>query len=170
VKGSRWLGISVGTLTSALALWLALLAIPTSRPIGLLIAGVGLAFAMYSVAGFSGAQDPMSTGFNAALTALITAATLTVLFQSTSIRPFIVVAPVVAISLGGTKALAPTGDKQRNATRLAVSSVVIAGLYFVFIVEPTAYGLMAPLLPLPALGIADRIFERGKEIVDEQVD
>jgi len=170
VTGNRWLGISVGTLLSSLALWFGFLAIPTNALVGFLIVGTGLAFAMYAVAGFSGAEDPMDAGFVAALTALIVLAALVVVFWVTTIRPLIVLAPVLAISFGGTRALAPTRSKRRNAARLAMSSAVALGLYLVFIVEPTAYGLMAPLLPLPALGVADRIFDRGKEIVDEQTD
>ena len=34
-------------------------------------------------------------------------------------------------------------------------------------VDITAYGLVAPLLALPALGISDRLYERGREVVAE---
>lgn len=168
--GNRWLGITVGTLIVSLTLWFGFLAIPSNQIVGLTIVGVGFAFAMYAVAGFSGAQDPMATGFAAALIALLSGVAMAILFQSTSMPVFIVLAPIAAISLGGTRALAPTRDKQRNAVRIGVSVAVAIVLWLVFSVEPTAYGLVAPLLPLPALGVADRIFERGRQIVDEQTD
>ena len=53
---------------------------------------------------------------------------------------------------------------------MAITAGVAVGAYMVFTVEPTAFGLVAPLLPLPALGVADRIYDRGKAIVDEQAD
>jgi len=170
VTGNRWLGITVGTLVVSLTLWFGFLAIPSNQIIGLAIVGVGLAFAMYAVAGFSGADDPMGTGFAAALISLVSGITMAIVFRSTSMPVFIVLAPIAAISLGGARALAPTRDKQRNAVRLGVSAAVALALWLVFIVEPTAYGLMAPLLPLPALGVADRIYERARRIVDEETD
>jgi len=169
VNGNRWVGISVGTLLSSLSLWFGILAIPANVLMGLVIAGVGIAFAMYAVAGFSGAENPMDTGFASALVALIVAASSVAMFGLTGIRPFIVLAPVLAIGFGGTWALAPTRDKRRNTARLAMSSVVAVTLYLVFTVEPTAFGLMAPLFPLPALGIADRLFDRGRDVIHEQI-
>ncbi len=170
MTGNRWLAIIVGTMIVALTLWFGFLAIPSNQIVGLGIVGVGLAFAMYSVAGFSGADDPMGTGFTAALIALVSGITMAIMFRSTGMAVFIVLAPVAAISLGGTRALAPTRDKQRNTVRLGVSGALAIALWLVFIVEPTAYGLVAPLLPLPALGIADRIYDRGRQIVDEPIE
>ncbi len=169
MTGSRWLGIVVGTLIGALALWFGFLAIPSNQAVGLAIVGIGLAFAMYGVAGFSGAEDPMGTGFAAAIVALVTGITMAVVFRSTGMAVFIVLAPVASLSLGGTRALAPTRDKPRNTVRLIVSGAVAVGLWLIFTVEPTAFGLMAPLLPLPALGVADRIYERIQEITAERV-
>jgi hypothetical protein len=37
-------------------------------------------------------------------------------------------------------------------------------------VDHTVYALVAPLLPLPAIGVADRIFDRGEEIIAETSD
>jgi len=83
-------------------------------------------------------------------------------------KPFVVLAPVLAVGVGGTWALAPTRSKQRNTARLGMLGVVAFGLYLVFKAEPTAFGLMAPLFPLPALGIADRLFDRGRDVINEQ--
>jgi len=170
VTGNRWLGISVGTLISSLAFWFAVFAIPSNVVLGVLMYAIAIAFAMYSVAGFSGADDPMDTGFVAALVALVVGGGLAVLFESTGFRPLIVVAPILAVGLGGIWALAPTKDKQRNSVRVAMLAGVTTGLYVLFTIEPTAFGLVAPLIPLLALGLADRFYERGKEIVDEGVE
>ncbi|MFV1999955.1 MAG: hypothetical protein ACC654_06285 [Acidimicrobiia bacterium] len=170
MTGNRWLGIGVGTLISSLAFWIAVLTIPTNVVLGVAMYGVTIAFAMYSVAGFSGADDPMGTGFFAALVALVVAAGLAALFTSTDYRPLIVSAPILAVGLGGIRALAPTKDKQRNSARVAILAGVTAGLYVLFTIEPTAFGLVAPLIPLPALGLADRFYERGKEIASEPVE
>lgn len=165
---SRWLAIIVGTLIVALSFWFAILAVTSNLVVGLLIFGVGLAFAMYSVAGFSRADDPMGTGFAAAITALVAAVAIVILSQALDSRDVFVMAPVAAIGVGGTRALAPTRDKSRNLARLVATAIVVAVAYFALRVEPTAYGLIAPLIPLPALGIADRLYDRGREVVAEE--
>ena len=168
MTGNRWLGITVGTLIASISLWFGFLSIPSNQIVGLSIVGVGFAFVMYAVSGFSGADDPLDTGFAAALIALVSGITMVIVFRATSMPVFIVLAPIAALSLGGTRALAPTRDKQRNTVRLGVSAVAAVALWLVFNVEPSAFGLVAPLLPLPALGIADRIYERGREVVNEE--
>ena len=151
-----------------MAFWFAILTIPSNRLVGLLIFGVGLAFAMYSVAGFSRADDPMGTGFAAAIIALVSAAAIAISAQLVDARGILAIAPVIAISVGGTRGLAPTKDKNRNLARLVATVISAAVVYFIFTVEITAYGLIAPLIPLPALGIADRFYERGRAIVEEE--
>jgi hypothetical protein len=167
VTQSPWLAIIVGTLIVAMAFWFAVLTIPSSLTVGLLIFGIGIAFAMYSVAGFSRADDPMGTGFAAALIALGTVTALALFGQTVGLAGVLAFAPVAAIGVGGTRALAPTGDKSRNLTRLGATAAASGIAFFVFTVDITAYGLVAPLLSLPALGIADRVYDRGREVVAE---
>jgi hypothetical protein len=167
VTQSRWLAIIVGTLIVAMAFWFAVLTIPSSLTVGLLIFGIGIAFAMYSVAGFSRADDPMGTGFAAALIALGTVTALALFGQTVGLAGVLAFAPVAAIGVGGTRALAPTGDKSRNLIRLGATAAASGIAFFVFTVDITAYGLVAPLLSLPALGIADRVYDRGREVVAE---
>jgi len=169
MNGSRWMAISVGTLVVALAYWFAVLAFQSSWVVGGLIFGFGLSFAMYSVAGFSGAKDPMQTGFIAALTALVTASVFVLFSWTVNSETVFILAPVAAIGIGGARGLAPIGDKSRNLVRLGATAAVVVALYFVSTVELTAFGLVAPLLPLPALGIADRFYDRGRDIVAEEV-
>jgi len=169
VTQSRWLAISVGTMIVAMAFWFMILAATSSQIVGVLIFGVGLAFAMYSVAGFSGAEDPMGTGFAAAITALATAAVLALFAQTVGLQAVLVLSPVAAIGIGGARALAPTGDKSRNLARLAATAAAVAAMYLVYTVDITAYGLIAPLIALPALGLADRFYDRGREVVAEEV-
>ena len=164
----RWLAISVGTLTVALAFWFAVLAVPSDRFTGVAIFGVGLSFAMYAVAGFSRADDPMDTGFLAAITALGTGAALAAFAQVTGAGWVLAAAPVAAIGAGGARALAPTGDTNRNLARFAAMAAAVGIVLFVLGVDVTAYGLIAPLVPLPALGVADRLYDRGSEIVAEK--
>jgi ethanolamine transporter EutH len=112
----------------------------------------------------------MGSGFVAAMIALVSGATLAVMFEATGFTALIVTAPILAVGLGGTRALAPTKDKLRNSSRIAVLAGVTVGLNVVFTIEPTAFGLVAPLIPLPALGIADRIYDRGKAVVEEEIE
>ena len=164
---SRWLAIIVGTLIVSMSFWFAILATSSNLVVGLLIFGVGLAFAMYSVAGFSRAEDPMGTGFAAAITALATAVVLAIFAQAVGPQLFVLL-PVAAIGVGGTRALAPTRDKSRNLARLGATVVAVTTMYFVSTVDITAYALIAPLVALPALGLADRFYDRGREVVAEQ--
>ncbi|MEN8238478.1 MAG: hypothetical protein ABFR53_04660, partial [Actinomycetota bacterium] len=132
---SRWLAIGVGTLIVAMAFWFAILTVPSNQFAGLLIFGVGLAFAMYSIAGFSRADDPMGTGFAAAITALAAGAAIAIFAQAVDLRWILALAPVAAIGIGGTRGLAPTRDKSRNLARLVATATTVAIMYFVFTVE-----------------------------------
>jgi hypothetical protein len=51
-----------------------------------------------------------------------------------------------------------------RATSLVVGSGIV---WLVFTVDPTVYFLIVPLIPLPAIGFADRVFDRAVGVIGE---
>ncbi len=129
--------------------------------------GVGLALTMYAVAGFSRLDDPFTTGFRAGLYALITGIGMLVAYQVTGNASFVVAAPVVSAGVGASFALVPIGEKGRGLARQAAAMVVAVAMTYLFRVDNVLYGILSPLVVLPALGVADRFFDRGKDVVAE---
>ncbi|MGI9584746.1 MAG: hypothetical protein ACR2N7_04075, partial [Acidimicrobiia bacterium] len=142
----RWLGIAAGTLVWAIALWFGFLAMSTSSVIGLAIIGTGLAFSMYTVAGFSGAADIGTTGFRASLIALGVALVVFTLAEVSDQDVLAFAAPVLAAGVGGTFALSPNDDPIRLAVRIGFVAVATILVAVVYTVDRTLYGLLAPLV------------------------
>ena len=167
MKRSAWLGIGVGTVIAALAMWFGLFAIESSRVTGLAVIFVGIIFAMYAMAAFSGVADAGTVAFHSSLYALVTASALVILFTATSTPSYVVAAPVLALGIGGAVGLPPAGSRLRTLSRSAAALLVTIAVVAVYWVDPTVYAMVAPLLPLPAVGVADRIFEAGEKVVAE---
>jgi hypothetical protein len=165
VKPGRWPGIAAGTLVWALALWFGFLAIGTSPVVGLAIIGAGLVFTMYTVAGFSGSDDIPGTGFRSSLIALSVAIVAFVIAEVAGQEVLAFAAPVLAAGIGGAFALAPRSDVMRLAVRIGFVALATIIVGLVFSVDRTLYGVAAPLVSLPALGLADRLYDRAVEVV-----
>lgn len=167
---TKWLAIGVGTLVLSLTMWFGFLAARTSPVVATAMIGVGLALTMYTVAGFSRVEDPFTSGFKAALFALVTGIGLLVAYQLTNNASFVIAAPVASAGVGGSFALVPIGEKGRGAVRQAAAIIAAVIMTYLFRVDDVIYGLVSPLVALPALGIADRFFDRGKDVVAEDPD
>ena len=165
MKRSAWLGIGVGTLIAALALWFGLFAIQSNRTTGLAIISVGIIFAMYAMAAFNGVDDGATVAFHSSLYALVTATTLIVIFTTTDSPSYVVAAPVLALGAGGVVGVPPSGNPLRTLSRAIAVAVVTIIAIAVYWVDHTVYAIVAPLLPLPAVGLADKVFNRGKQEV-----
>jgi hypothetical protein len=170
VKRSAWLGIGVGTVIASLAMWFGLFAIQSSRVTGLVVIFVGIIFAMYAMAAFSGVVDAGTVAFLSSLYALVTASALIIVFTATNSPSYVVAAPVLALGIGGAVGLPPAGSRLRTLSRSAAALLVTIAVVAVYWVDPTVYAMVAPLLPLPAVGVADRIFEAGEKVVAEPND
>jgi hypothetical protein len=167
VKRSAWLGIAAATLVAALAMWFGLFAMGSSRAVGLTVISVGIIFAMYVMAAFNGVEDAATVAFNSSLYSMVAASTLVIMFTISNSPSYAVAAPVVALGVGGVVGIPPVGNRYRMLSRAA--AVILAAIIAVAVywVDHTVYAIVAPLLPLPAVGIADRIFDRGIAIVAE---
>lgn len=166
---SRPLAIGVGTLVWSVSLWFGFLSFSAARTTALVIIGVGLSFAVYAVAGFSGADDVATTGFRSALVAFGVAGVLVVAYLVTGIEGFVVAAPIAALGVGGTIALQPASDVVTLVTRCAITILASVIATWIYNVDPTVYGLVAPLFPLPALGIADTYTTRVRSAASESM-
>jgi hypothetical protein len=167
VKRSVWLGIGVATLIAAFTLWFGLFAIQSSRVTGLAIISSGIIFALYAMAAFNGVEDAGTVAFHSSLYALVSASALAIMFTTTDSPSYIVAAPVFALGVGGVVGVPPVGIRLRMLSRLVAVVLVTIAAVAVYWVDPAVYAMVAPLLPLPAVGIADRIFEAGLAIVAE---
>lgn len=167
MKRSAWLGIVVGTIIASLAIWFGLFAIESNRTVGLIVISVGIVFAMYAMAALNGVDDTGTVAFHSSLYAIVAASALLIMFTATGSPSYVVAAPVVALGVGGVVGIPPVGDRLRMLSRAAAVIVVAIIAVAIYWVDPTVYALVAMLLPLPAVGLADRIFDRGVAIVAE---
>ena len=161
----RTLGLAVAALVWALALWFGFLAFATARGVALAIMAIGLAFAMYAIAGFGGAPDIGTVGFRSTFIGLGAILVLFLAYWGSGIDSLVVAAPIVGAGFGGAYALGPYDDRGRILARW-VAVVVVAGIaVWVYWVDHTVYGLIAPLVTFPPLLLADRLYERARDIV-----
>jgi hypothetical protein len=168
VESSRkWQAIGVGTLVLALTMWFGFLSARTSPIVATSLIAVGLVLAMYAVAGFSRVEDPFTTGFKAALFALITGVGLLIAYMVSGNASFVIAAPVTSAGVGGSFALVPVGERGRGTVRQAAAILVALAMTYLFRVDDVIYALVSPLVALPAIGIADRFYDRGKDVVAE---
>jgi hypothetical protein len=170
VKQSAWLGIGVGTMIASPALWFGLFAIQSSRVTGLAIIFGGIIFAIYAMAAFSGVADAGTVAFHSSLYAIVTASILVMIFSATGSPSYVVAAPVLALGVGGAVGTPPVGNRLRTLSRSAAVILVTIAVVAVYWVDHTVYAMVAPLLPLPAVGIADRIFVAGEKVMAEPND
>lgn len=165
-----WPAIGVGTLIATLGMWFGLFAFQTSRATSLGIISVAIVFAMYGMVAFSGVDDPGTVSFHSALYGIVAASTLVVLSTVTDSPSYVIAAPVMAIGVGGAVGLPPHGNLYRTLVRVAAAVLVTTVVVSVFWVDYTVYALVAPLVALPAVGLADRLFDKGRSIVAETTD
>ena len=167
MKQSAWLGIGVGTLIAALGLWFGLFAIQSNRTTGLAIISVSIVFAMYAMTIFNGVEDASTVAFHSSLYAIVTATFLVILFTATGSPSYVVATPVLALGVGGVVGIPPTADRfrllARSAGALAAAGIAVA----VYWVDPTVYAVVAPLMPLPLVGLTDGFFDRVREAAAE---
>ena len=108
--------------------------------------------------------------FRASLIAIVLALGMLFAYQISGADFFVVAAPVVGAGAGLSHVVPPLGQTARTWLRLGFVMAVAAIASWIFGVDHTVYALVAPLLPLPAVLIADRAFDRAAEVVAESPD
>ncbi len=164
-----WLAVGVGTLIFAMSMWFAFLAAAGSGLVAFVIVAIGLVLASYAIAGFSQAPDPMDVGFRASLLALGVGGILLAIAGGSGSELSLVLTPLIAVGVGGAFAMAPIGIRSRILARLAALIPVCLVAGFIFTVDPIIFGVFMPLIPLISLGFADRFYDRGVEVLEEDL-
>lgn len=167
MKRSVWLGIGAGTIIASLAMWFGLFAVESNRTVGLVVISMGIILAMYTMAALNGVDDAATVAFHSSLYAIVAASTLVIIFAVTGSPSYVVASPVVALGVGGVVGVPPVGDRLRMLSRSAAVILVAIIAVSIYWVDHTVYALVAPMLPLPAVGITDRIFDQGIAIIAE---
>jgi len=167
VTPNRALAIAGATLIWAIALWFGFLSLSGDRTIALVIIALGIVFSLYALAALSGAADLASTGFRASLSALGTAIALLIAAQITGVDSFAVAVPLAALGVGGSTALQPEPDGIGSGVRIGTAVALALAFVWLFGVDRTVYGLLAPIVVFPGLAAADGVLERVRGIVAE---
>ncbi len=157
---NRWFAVTVATLVWAIALWFGFLAVSSERIVAFVIVAFGLVFASYALAGFSGADDPFGTGFRSSLIGLGTGIALIIGFQITGTDTFAVATPVMAAGVAGAFGLEPGDDRIRVGVRVAAIGALTFMAVALYRIDPTVYGLVAPIVVFPGLAITDIYYDR----------
>lgn len=162
-----WLAVGVGTLIFAMSMWFGLLAAAGSGLVAVVIVAVGLVVAAYAIAGFSQVSGPVGVGFRASLYGLGVGGVLLVIVGVSGSELVLVLTPLIAVGVAGTFAMAPVGIRSRTLARLAALIPVSLVAGFIYQADPIVFGFFMPLIPLISLGFADRLCDRGVEVLDE---
>lgn len=170
MKRGKWVGIVVGTLIASGTFWLGLFTVETDPVTGLTIIAVGIIFAMYTQAVLAGVENIGTVAFHSALYAIVAGSTLVVLFSATRSPSYLVAAPTFAIAVGGAVGMPPVDQKSRTLLRFGAAGAVSFLVVAVYWVDLTVYAMIAPLVALPVIGLADRVFDRAVEVMDEDTE
>lgn len=152
-----WPAIAAGTAAWAPAFWVASFLAAGSPGAASAVAAVGAVTVVFIVVHLGADRPPGAVVFVAALTSLATGALLLVLGGvSGNVVPAVML-PVLMPGVGVLRVLAPSGDPRHVGGRvvaLAAAGILAVGIA---VVDVSVWVLVAPLLPLPALGFADRV-------------
>lgn len=157
----------VATAVFACGFWIGFLIFRSERSVGLAIIAVGVVAGIYTLVAMAGGENLGDTAFRASLQAIGLALMLLLAFQLTGIEALVVAAPIASAGVGVASALEPFAPRLRVWIRIGfvIGAATIAT--WVYGVDHTVYGLIAPFLPVPAVIGADRLVDRGEEVIAE---
>ncbi len=157
------LAIGSGTAIAAAGLWIGLFVLGRSVPLGVGILAAGAMMSLLAVAGFSREADQLRIGVRSAIAGLSVGAFLFLVAGITSSPVVTLLVPAAILGVGGLGALPGGNDPQRSTMRIVVSGIAAAGVVFLGLLAAELWALSAPLIPYPALGLADRIWARSAD-------
>jgi hypothetical protein len=155
--------IMFGTGIAAVAFWGSLLVGTSSSFVALVVLSIGVILSMLVLAGYSREDDRVQYGIRAAIAGLFMGALLFTLAGLTGSLTIGLLIPVAMLAVGGMWALPGMSDPQVTTMRLIVTGIGAALVIFAAFFAEELWALFAPLVPLPGLGLADRLAERSKE-------
>lgn len=157
------LAIGSGTAIAAAGLWIGLFVLARSVTLGVGIFAAGAIMSLLAVAGFSREADQLRVGVRSAIAGLSVGAVLFLVAGTTSSPTMTLLVPAAILGVGGLGALPGGDDPQRSTMRIVVSGIAAAGVVFLGLLAAELWGLFAPLVPYPALALADRIWARTQD-------
>ena len=157
------LAIGFGTAIAAAGFWIGLFALGRSVQLGVGIFAAGAIMSLLAVAGFSREADQLRVGVRSAIAGLISGALLFLVAGTTSSPTMTLLVPAAILGVGGLSALPGGNDPQRSTMRIVVSGIAAAGVVMLGLLAAELWGLFAPLVPYPALALADRIWARSAD-------
>ncbi len=157
------MAIGSGTAIAAAGLWIGLFVLGRSVQLGVGIFAAGAIMSLLAVAGFSREADQLRVGVRSAIAGLIVGAVLFLVAGTTSSPTMTLLVPAAILGVGGLGALPGGNDPQRATMRIVVSGIAAAGVVFLGLLAAELWALSAPLVPYPALALADRIWARSAD-------
>ena len=94
---------------------------------------------------------------------LLTGCLLFILWGVTGNDTISLLIPGAVLGVGATSALPPLGDPRRLPARVVATATAAILVVAVAGVVPSLWPVLAPVVPLPAVGGADWITERSRE-------
>ncbi len=157
------LAIGSGTAIAATGFWIGLFVLGKSVPLGVGILAAGAIMSLLAVAGFSRETDQLRIGVRSAIAGLSVGALLFLVAGITTSLTITLLVPAAILGVGGLGALPGGDDPQRSTMRIVVSGIAAAGVVFLGLLAAELWALSAPLVPFPALALADRIWARSQD-------
>ncbi|GMQ86341.1 MAG: hypothetical protein BMS9Abin07_1915 [Acidimicrobiia bacterium] len=157
------LAIGSGTAIAAVGFWIGLFVLGRSVPLGVGILAVGAVMSLLAVAGFSREADQLRIGIRSASVGMSVGALLFLVAGITGSLTMTLLVPAAILGAGGIAALPGGNDPQRTSMRMILSGIAAAIVVFLGLLSAELWGLFAPLVPLPTLALADRIWARSAD-------
>ncbi|HHC08877.1 MAG TPA: hypothetical protein ENK55_09190 [Actinobacteria bacterium] len=154
-----WLAIGAATGIGAAGWWTGLLFGAVAPALATSLVAVGALLAVFALAGLSGKPDPMGVAVKAGVAGLGTAAFLVLSWSVGGNQMLVALVPLALFGLPGLVALPTPREVGSPTARLVTLAAVGAALVGVGVVDVEVWALVAPLLPLPALGLSDLLSE-----------
>lgn len=161
------LAVGSGTAIAAAGLWIGLFVFARSVPLGVGILAAGAIMSLLAVAGFSREADQLRIGIRSAIAGLSAGAVLFLVAGTSTLLSVALLVPAAILGVGGLVALPGSNDPQRATMRIVVSGIAAAGVMFLGLLAAELWALSAPLVPYPALALADRIWARSQDEDDQ---
>ncbi len=154
----------MATLIGAVSFWFAVAVVPAAPGGALFVGGLGVIGAVLALAGLGGAPEPLAVGVRAASLGLGGGAFLFLLWTITGNPAVAFLMPIALLGVPGLLAIPPVGEPARMATRLVALAFVAVVLIGIAVVDATIWALLAPIVPLPAIGFADVMTDRSAAV------
>jgi len=163
VSDARWMPTLIATAVGAAGFWFAAFVTGDQITLTLLVVAITSVIAIFIVVGFSGGDEPLDRAMRSSIIALGIGAFMMVIFGVSGNGAIALIVPVVILGVAGIVGLAPTGDPARFTARTMAVAAAVAVTVAIAFIDSSLAQFIAPLLPLPAVGLADRAVDQREQ-------